>query len=209
MKKILKHKISQPAISRLPLYFRALLDFQQKGIELISSKDMFLKTGIKADQFRKDLSYFGGFGIQGYGYHVKQLTGAISSIMNLNKTHSIVLVGAGNLGSALKKYSGFRKWNFFIDEVYDSDPKKIGRKIEGITIRDVKKFPKKSKAYIGVITVPAEAAQKVADIMVKSGIKAIINFTNSKIITDKNVLVRNVNLVNEFAITTCRLTFQQ
>lgn len=193
-------KIPDPTITRLPLYSRCLTELIEAGQKIISSEEIARWTGVKASQFRKDLSYFGGFGVQGYGYHAKALLEKISSIMNLNKKNNVVLIGAGNLGSALANYPGFMKWNFNICEVYDKDPKKVNKKLHGLKIKNIKKFPKKCKYPIAIIAVPPQATQEVADILTKGGVKAILNFSSKKLLNKNCVIVRNVDLTHELTI---------
>jgi len=193
-------KIPDPTIARLPIYSRCLIELMDAGQKMVSSEEIAALTGIKASQFRKDLSYFGGFGVQGYGYHIKQLFEKISGIMNLHQKNNVVLIGAGNLGSALANYPGFAKWNFSICEIYDKDPKKIGKKIGGIKIKDIKNFPKKCKYPIALIAVPGEKAKEIAENLTKCGIKAILNFSGKKLLKKNTEIIRNVDLTHELAI---------
>lgn len=193
-------KIPQPTIVRLPMYFRCLVELKKNGQKLISSEEIASKTGIKSSQFRKDLSYFGGFGIQGYGYKTDELLKKIAHIMKLDRRHSVVLIGAGNLGKALIKYPGFGHWNFYIEKVYDNDPKKIGKKIGSLTIQDINEFPKKCSTPLAIVTVRPESTQQVVDLLRKAGVKAILNFTGTKINAVKGSIVRQVDLTNELAV---------
>lgn len=195
-----RQKIPEPTVSRLPVYFRRLSELKQTGVTIVSSEEIAAQAGIKASQFRKDLSYFGEFGIQGLGYPVSHLLDRISAIMQLNKVHKMVLVGAGNLGAALANYPGFARWGFTLTEVYDADPRKVGRRLGHLTIKDAGELPKELDASIGMIAVPAQAARDVAQLLVDSGVNALLNFSGSQIFAPEHVVVRNVDLTHELAI---------
>lgn len=199
-------KIPEPTIQRLPLYYRCLIEFRDSDRQIISSEDIASKIpGMKASQFRKDLSYFGEFGVQGMGYNVSQLLERISSILQLNRLHNVVLVGAGNLGSALVNYPGFPQWGFHIHRVFDSSPEKVGRKLGDIEIEDVASLPRPLDASLGIIAVPAYAAHRTAQLLVDSGVKGILNFSGVKLNFPSPIAVRGVDLTNELSILTYKL----
>ncbi|MFH1452702.1 MAG: redox-sensing transcriptional repressor Rex [Armatimonadota bacterium] len=200
-----QNKIPGPTVSRLPIYSRCLIELEESGQKMVSSEEIARMTGIKASQFRKDLSYFGGFGVQGYGYNAKQLLEKISAIMNLHKKNNVILIGLGNLGSALAHYPGFVKWNFNICEVYDKNPKKVGKKVNGLKVKNIKNFPKKCRYPLAIIAVPGKDAQTVHDLLVKSGIKAVLNFSGKKLLSKNSEIIRNVDLTNELAILSYHL----
>ncbi|MBI2251590.1 MAG: redox-sensing transcriptional repressor Rex [Armatimonadetes bacterium] len=195
-----KIKIPEPTVLRLPKYYRCLLDLKEREIAIISSEEISKKTGIKASQFRKDLSYFGEFGVQGIGYPVKQLINKISHIMQINQNYEVILIGAGNLGSALINYQGFNQWGFYITEVYDNNPQKIGKNIGNLTIMDIKNFPEAANAKFGIIAVPPNNAQTALSILINAGIKGILNFSGAKIQTSDDIIIRNIDLTHELAI---------
>lgn len=199
-------KIPEPTVARLPIYFRCLIELKENGVAVASSEDLAARAGVKASQFRKDLSYFGEFGIQGLGYPVSHLLDRISSIMQLNKEHDVVLVGAGNLGSSLLNYPGFQKWGFKITRVFDNNPQKIGKKLGETTIEDIQNIPKSLNIPIGIMAVPATAAQQAAQTLIHAGVKAILNFSGKKINSHKDVVVRNVDMTHELAILTYYLS---
>ncbi|MCL5773272.1 MAG: redox-sensing transcriptional repressor Rex [Firmicutes bacterium] len=203
-----RSKIPEPTVARLPIYFRCLIELKENGVAVASSEDMAARAGVKASQFRKDLSYFGEFGIQGLGYPVSHLLDRISSIMQLNKEHEVIIAGAGNLGSALLNYPGFQKWGFKITRVLDNNPQKIGKKLGDITIEDIQDIPKNLNSSIGIIAVPASAAQQVAQTLIQSGVKAILNFSGKKISPSKDIVVRNVDMTHELAILTYYLSVE-
>jgi len=195
-----KEKISEKTITRFPLYLQILKDLQQKGTQTISSQLIAHQALVKASQFRKDLSYFGEFGKPGSGYSVEHLIERIVNILSLSCRHQAVLVGAGNLGMALYNFPGFKEWNFEITRIFDNAPAKIGKKTGKITIENIDKLPLDLKIPLGIIAVPALAAQTIADLLVQSKIKGILNFSGVKLSTPPAIMVRNVDLTYELAI---------
>lgn len=199
-------KIPEPTIQRLPLYYRCLSEFKARDREIISSEDVASKIpGMKASQFRKDLSYFGEFGVQGMGYVVTHLLERISSILQLNRTHVVVLVGAGNLGAALVNFGGFRQWGFHITRIFDANPRKIGRVLADVTVEDAALLPTPLDAHIGIIAVPSSAAFDTARVLIESGCKGLLNFSGVKLNLPVSVSVRNVDLTNELSILSYKL----
>jgi redox-sensing transcriptional repressor len=200
-----KDKIPDPTIARLPIYFRCLTEMKNNNISVVSSDEISTMAGVKASQFRKDMSYFGEFGIQGLGYPVVHLMERISTIMQLDKTHEVALIGVGNLGLALAKYNGFSKWNFRISYLYDNNPDVIGTVVNDIVIEDINNIPEKLDVSVGILTVPREFAQEVADKLINSGVKLLLNFTATFLNVPPDVIVRNVDLTHELAILTYHL----
>ncbi|MCE1245175.1 MAG: redox-sensing transcriptional repressor Rex [Firmicutes bacterium] len=195
-----KIKIPEPTIERLPLYFRCLSEFKKNDVAIVSSEEIAVHTGLKASQFRKDLSYFGEFGIQGLGYPVSHLLDRIAGIMQLNKKHRAALFGAGNLGAALLHYPGFANWGFKFTNVFDNDAEKVGQKLGELTIENIASLPRMLDVSIGILAVPANVADETSRLMVKCGIKAILNFTGTKLSLPEDIVIRNVDLTNELAI---------
>jgi redox-sensing transcriptional repressor len=195
-----KRKIPDPTIERLPIYFRCLNDLKKADVSIVSSDEIASRAGIKASQFRKDLSYFGEFGIQGLGYPVAQLLGKIASLMQLDKEHNMVIAGAGHLGQALARYGGFVKWGYRVAGIYDNDPEKVGLQVGGLTVEPISSMPDNLDASIGVIAVPSSAAQEVASRLSAAGVKGMLNFTGVKVEAPQGVVVRNVDVTNELAI---------
>lgn len=196
-------EIPPTTISRLPLYLRTLTNLKEKGVSYIPSHDLAEKAGSNAAQLRKDLSYLGEFGTRGVGYNIKQLHFQISRCLGLTKKYKIAIIGMGKLGPALKDYQGFKESGFEISAVFDSDPSKIGKKINKLIIEDVKNLKeviRKKNIEIGIITTPAEAAQGVAETMVEGGISAILNFAPVYVEVSKKIVVRQVDLSNELQI---------
>jgi redox-sensing transcriptional repressor len=196
----MKKYIPEDTIKRLPVYLRNLLEMKKKGEKIVSSKKITETLNILPEQFRKDLSYFGTFGKRGVGYEVDKLIKILEKIIGIDREIKVILVGVGRLGSALLKYKGFSILNMKIVCAFDSDPKKIGKLIDGIKIEDINKmdkFIKKEKIKVGIITVPASSAQEVAGKMVKSGIKAILNFAPTILNLPVSIHVNYVDMASE------------
>jgi len=159
--------------------------------------------GIAAVQIRKDLSYFGEFGRPGIGYEVQDLLTRLTQIMHLDRQHRVVIVGAGNLGSALAGYSGFVLSPFRVAGIFDNNFNKIGRQLWDLEILDVQRLAKANKelkASIGMVAVPADAAQEAVDLLVKAGIRAILNFAPAIIEVPEGVALRHVDLTRELEV---------
>ncbi len=201
-----RDKIPEPTVARLPLYFRCLAELHKAGISIVSSGEVASRAGIKASQFRKDLSYFGEFGIQGLGYPVEHLLNRISSIMQLDREHRVALVGAGNLGSALGNFPGFARWGFSIVHIFDADSDKVGKQLGGVTIQDVAELPQPLGVDLGIMAVPPPAAEETAQLLRESGVKAILNFTGRPLASKSEAVIRNVDLTHELAILTYHLS---
>jgi redox-sensing transcriptional repressor len=194
-------KVPNETIRRLPLYLRGLLLSSDQGQENISSQNLADFLGINPWQIRKDLSYFGDLGIPGVGYNIKKLIKQINKILKLDVGHKVALVGAGNLGSAVLAYPGFKIYGFDIAAAFDSNPRKIGRKVNRIVIEDVSNIGalKRRNIDLGIIAVPRSAAQATADALVKAGIKGILNFSPCHIIVPKKVKVITIDIAMDLA----------
>lgn len=195
-----KGRFPDKVVSRFSLYLRYLKRIEQEGVYLITSSQVAQALELTASQVRRDLSYLGHFGLAGVGYNVKKLVSTLEKNLGLNKEWPVVLVGAGNLGAALFSYSGFRTRGFKIVAVFDKDPKKIGSKWADVAILDIDRLPetvKQKGVKIGVIAVPHYAAQQVADRLVSSGVKAILNFSPGKISVPEDVKLQNVDVTTE------------
>lgn len=204
-----KRRIAQTVVPRLSTYNRVLDKLDREGVEIISSEELGERTGYSAAQIRKDLSFFGEFGQVGKGYYVKELKDAISQILGLDRTWNVALVGAGNLGSALLAYPGFRERGFKIVAVFDNDLRKIGKKWEDVVLHDISEIPERAKEeeiQIGIIAVPAEAAQRVANMLISSGIRAILNFAPVRIVVPEDVELRSAELSSELECLSYFLT---
>jgi len=193
-----RFKVPDVTIERLSIYLRALGKITDDSV--LSSQGLGALVGTTDAQVRKDLAYFGEFGIPGQGYHVGKLKEEIIHILALDREWRLALVGAGKLGTALLAYPGFKRKEFKIVAVFDNDPKKIGRKIGRITIQPVEEMEGiliKHEVKIGIITTPAEAAQSAVDKLVRGGVKGILNFAPTHLQVSEDVKVKNVDLSME------------
>ncbi len=196
-------KVPMPALERLATYLTVLTGLKAADVETVSSADIESRTGLNAAQFRKDLSYFGEFGRPGVGYNVADLHDRISTILKLDKVQPVLLVGAGNLGSALAGYPPLRAENFHIVAAFDNNPAKIGRRAWNLTIMDVSTLVDENArlgARMGIIAVPAQAAQEVADRLVEARVTTILNFAPTVLKLPREITVRNVDFVQELAV---------
>ena len=192
-----KKHVSMAVIKRLPKYHRYLQELMANDVDRISSKELGEKIGFTASQIRQDLNNFGGFGQQGYGYNIEDLHNEIGKILGLDKSYRAVLVGAGNLGQAIANYSGFKNAGFEIKALFDANPKVIGLKIREFEILDsdyIEDFVRKNNIEIGILCVPKNGAQQLANRLVNAGVKGIWNFAPIDLNVSKEVIVENVNL---------------
>jgi redox-sensing transcriptional repressor len=175
----------------------------KEGLQTISSAEIEQRAGISSGQIRKDLSYFGEFGKPGLGYAVGPLLARLSKIMGLDREQKVIIVGAGNLGSALAGYMGFAESGFRPAAIFDNDPKKVGKKLWQREIMDVDRlasFNAEAGIEIGIITTPASSAQHVCDLMAQAGVKGILNFAPVRLKPPPGVVVRNVDLSQELEV---------
>lgn len=192
-----ERQISQAVISRLPRYYRYLGDLLAHDVERISSNDLSKKMNVTASQIRQDLNNFGGFGQQGYGYNVKYLHTEIGKILGLDVEHSIVIIGAGNLGQALANYSSFEDIGFRLKGIFDVNPRLEGVTIRGVPIQmieNLKSFVMENNIEIAVLTIPKTKAVQVAETLADTGIKAIWNFAHTDLQLPDSIIVENVHL---------------
>lgn len=203
-------KISDATVKRLSRYYRSLATAIQNDMQTISSDEIAKMNGLTAAQVRKDLSFFGAFGRRGLGYNVIDLHRNISRILGLHRDWNVCLVGAGNIGTALAHFKQFQEQGFHIKLVMDNDSKKYGRKLKsGIVVQDfakAKELIKQEKIRIAVVAVPAAVAQKVVDVLVDAGVKAILNFAPVSIFVPRGVTVRNENMAIEMEALSYALT---
>lgn len=199
----LKQKIDSAAISdltiaRLSVYLRCVDRLIELGIETVSSQELARRFHLNSAQIRKDLAYFGEFGVRGVGYRVHELRDYLIEILGLDRERRLVIVGAGNLGTALCHYSGFSGDNFLVVGILDSDPIRIGQSTpSGLLVEDslrLGEIVQKRRAEIGVIATPARSAQSICDQMVESGLRAILNFATARIRAPESVRVKTVDL---------------
>ena len=190
-------KISQAVISRLPRYLRYLGDLKDEGVERISSHDLSLRMHVTASQIRQDFNHFGGFGQQGYGYNVDYLYEEIAKILGLNHKHTLVIIGAGNLGQALANYTHYSNMGFIVESIFEVNPRLIGMRINGIKVRDYEElvnYLKENSTDIGIICTTKNTAQEVADKLCEGGVRGIWNFTALDVSVPEDVALENVHL---------------
>lgn len=183
-------------VERLSVYLNCLIEFKEDGYEYITSHELAECVGINSAEIRRDFLMLKTRGRKGVGYSLDSLISELQKILGSKKEHGVVLVGAGNLGSALAAYEGLTRHGFVIKGVFDADPEKIGQLVAGHKIRDVKnlgRFIRDNNIEIGVIAVPEGAAQAVADEMVRNGIKVIVNYAAVRIIVPSDVKVHHTN----------------
>src|SRR5688572_12268829 len=199
--------IPNPAVRRLSLYLRQLEAFHKKDRRTISSKQLGESLGLTDAQVRKDLAYFGQFGHPGIGYRVEDLIAQVRKILGTDKTWNVLLVGAGNLGRALMAYKGFEKKGFRLAAVFDADPGKIGKKQGPFPIQPLSELSatiQSKNIRLGIMAVPADHAQDVADQLVAAGLRGILNFAPVSITVPSDVALTAVDL----AVQLEQLSFQ-
>jgi redox-sensing transcriptional repressor len=202
-------RIADSTVRRLSAYLRFLEDFEGRGLTTISSEELARRGGTTSAQVRKDLSFFGSFGKRGLGYSVPELKKELREILGLGKEWRVVIIGAGKIGAALAQYRGFRQRGFAILRAYDSNPEKVGTSVEGMQVADIADLEKdfaRDLPDIVVLTVPGEAAQGVLDRVVRTGVKAVLNFAPTQLQAPADVTVKTVNMAMEleglsFALT--------
>ena len=176
---------------------RCLNELASKGEKTISSDGLAKRFHLNSAQIRKDLAYFGEFGVRGVGYYVDDLREHLRKILGLDTEHYVAIIGAGRLGTALADYYGLTQTNFSVAAMFDADKKKIGKKVGDVEIFDIKDFSriaKKDKIDVAVIAVPAAFAQSVLEQVTKAGIKAVMNFAPTPLRVEGDVKVKTVDL---------------
>lgn len=196
-----KDKISSAVIRRLPRYFRYLNDLYHNGIVRASSETLARSMGLTASQIRQDLSCFGGFGQQGYGYNVERLRDEVAAILGMNNNHTIIILGAGNLGRALIENFPFRSSGFRLTAAFDIDPVLVGTRLGGVPVYHVdmlQSYIAEHKTDVAVLTVPASVAKSSAALLMDCGIEGLWNFTNVEIPKNghENVRIENVHFAD-------------
>jgi len=185
-------------VGRLPIYLRALQRMAQEGRHVTSSQEMSEHLGISAAQIRKDLSQFGEFGKQGTGYNIEYLVHQLRQILKVNRVWEIAVVGAGDIGSAVARYQGFADRGFRVTMIFDNDPEKIGTSVGSFVVQDFAQLAEviqKTAIQVAMIAVPAVHAQEVADELVKSGVKAILNYAPIHINVPEGVHIQHTDPV--------------
>jgi redox-sensing transcriptional repressor len=193
-------KIPEATIRRLSRYSRCLEEMIERGEKVVSSAQLAGLCIVNAAQVRKDLAYFGEFGVRGIGYHVKDLSHDIKQILGLNKEWRMALIGVGNLGASLLSYKGLRNQNYQIVAAFDIDPQKVirrvsekmGKPVEILHINRINEVVKERKIDIGIITTPSSEAQKVANLLVEAKVRGILNFAPAQIVVPEGYVVKSV-----------------
>ena len=205
-----KENVSEAVIRRLPRYYRYLDELYAKGVVRISSSSLGGRMGITASQIRQDLSCFGEFGQQGYGYNIQELRREIGHILGIDKTHSLIVVGVGNLGRALMKNFHFNDIGFTVEAAFDVDLRLVGTTIKGVPIyelRQLEAYTHRKVPDVAVLTVPLSVAQETADRLIACGIRGIWNFTNMELTSDNEaVQFENVHFADSLLTLNYRIT---
>lgn len=192
-----KENISSAVIRRLPRYYRHLTDLSRAGVVRISSSALGKSMNLTASQIRQDLSCFGEFGQQGYGYNVESLRNEVAYILAMTQGHTAVIIGVGNLGRALLENFHFERCGFQLTAAFDVSHELIGRQISGVMIHsasDLDQYLRDHPTSVGILTVPRSVANSTADRLIRGGVKGIWNFTNSELhVEDSRVVVENVH----------------
>ena len=201
--------VAASTIRRLSLYLQYLDECGRQEQTTVSSRALAERGGATPAQVRKDLSFFGSFGKRGIGYPVLQLAARLREILGLGRGYRVVLVGAGRIGAALADYPGFEARGFRIAAIYDADPAKVGRSLDVHEVRSMRRLEvdlAAEPADIGVIGAPAAAAQDIAERLVKSGVRALLNFAPVALQVPSGVAVINVNMALELEALSFALT---
>ena len=204
-----KQRISDAVIRRLPRYYRYLDDLHSKGIVRISSNSLGTRMGITASQIRQDLSCFGEFGQQGYGYNIVELRAEIGHILGVDMQRRLVIVGAGHLGHALMRNFDFVQGGFALDSAFDVSPALIGTKVNSVLIRPLSELEDYFAALhpaVAVLTVPKITAQETAERLVALGVKGIWNFTNVELSVPDDVFVEDVHFADSLLTLSYRIS---
>lgn len=202
-----RKSIPRPAARRLSLYLRELSSRQQQGEETVSSKALGLTLGLTDAQVRKDLALIGPFGHPGRGYRIAELIDGLRRIMGRDRAWRVCVVGAGNIGRALAAYDRFRREGFEIVAIFDGDPSLVGKEVGALRIRPMSELERAvaaEKIALGIVAVPREGAQQVADALVAAGVRGILNFAPRRIEVREGIGIVTV----DFTVALEQLAFQ-
>lgn len=204
-----KDSISNSVIRRLPRYYRFLGELENNGYVRISSRELSEKMGLTASQIRQDFNCFGEFGQQGYGYNVSDLRSEIGKILGLDVQTPMILLGAGNLGTAIASHIEFENKGFDLIGVFDKNPEIIGKEVGSLKVKnltELEDFCKENKPVAAILCIPMGAAEKMVDLLIKNGIKAFWNYTHYDIKENHNdIFVENVHLGDSLTTLSYRL----
>jgi len=191
-------KVPKPTIERLAIYSRPLEDLLEAGSPVVSSERLAILCGVNPAQVRKDLAYFGGFGIRGLGYEVKELLKAIRAILATDRRWSLCILGMGNLGRALVENENFKRRGYIFVAAFDADNRKVGERLAcGLTIEPVagiKDIVSKLHVDIGVITTSQKGAQRAADLLIDAGVRSVLNFTPAQVRISSSCFLENEDI---------------
>jgi redox-sensing transcriptional repressor len=193
---MLSKEVPEIVIGRLPIYLRALTYMAQAGQRITSSQELGETLGMSSAQIRKDLSHFGEFGKQGMGYEISYLRDQLRRILHLERTWPVALVGYGDLGHALANYNGFVAEGFEIVAVFDNNPDKIGQEVAGKKVQDSAKLLKAVRERgikVAIVAVPVATAQKVVDMLVEAGVKAILNYAPIHVSVPEGIRIQYID----------------
>lgn len=196
--------IPEGVIERLPVYLNVLLQLREDGEETVSSARLGELARVNPAQIRRDLTHFGSFGRRGVGYDVGTLADRIQRILGSDHVHRLVLVGAGNLGSAIAAYDGLSKHGFIVTAVFDNDPSKVGGRLGDVAVRDIRDLERTVREQgisIGIVAVPPSAAQQVTDRLASAGIRVVLNYTPVVVQVPPGVTLHNTDPVQELLHT--------
>jgi redox-sensing transcriptional repressor len=197
-------RIPEGVIERLPAYLNVLIQLRGDGVQTVSSARLGELTSVNPAQIRRDLTHFGSFGKRGVGYDISNLVERIQRILGSDHQHRLALVGAGNLGAAIAGYNGLRQHSFTVTAIFDADPEKIGTRIGDIKVQPVAELAstlRRQHIRIGIIAVPPEAAQVVADQLAEAGVQIILNYTPVIVRVPEGVTLHNTDPVHELLHT--------
>lgn len=203
--------VPKGVVARLPIYFRYLSDLERANVERVSSAQLGEALDFTAAQIRSDLSYFGSFGQQGYGYNVVELLQQVQHILGLDQVYDMVLVGAGNLGKAIASYESFRAKGFDIKAIFDLDALLVGNHLGGCVIRPVgelESYLLEHPVDIGIIATPREVSQEICDLLIKAGVSSIWNFSPIQLNIPEDAIVEDMHLTDSLLRLAFRINEQ-
>lgn len=191
------HPVSPLTVNRLSVYLRSLRQLREQGVEKVSSQQLARRFHLSSTQIRKDLAQFGEFGTRGVGYDVADLAAHLEALLGLDRARGLAIVGMGNVGTALARFPAFNSGSFRVVAAFDNDPRKIGTRVGPVVVHAVSEMVAAlhgTGAEIGVLAVPADAALPAFDTLVRSGIRAILNFAPATLPPRPGVRIKNVDL---------------
>ncbi|MBD9010479.1 MAG: redox-sensing transcriptional repressor Rex [Clostridiales bacterium] len=209
---MMRKKVSESVINRLPRYYRYLNELDSGKVDRISSRELSRRMHVTASQIRQDLNCFGGFGQQGYGYNVRFLKESIEKILGLDRGYRAILVGAGNMGKTFAINTKFESRGFKLIGIFDTDPKKFGTMIgihKVLPYSRIREFISENKPQMAILAIPKTAMHEVANQLISYGIKAFMNFSYTELSTPDDIAVENVHLGDSLMRLSYKLTEKQ